>query len=352
MRILWLAKRQTTGQDSISARFGRLFHLPRELGRRGHQVCWEALSYQPRRSVRWVESSFQINSTNLFPSFGVSYWRHLLSSAQTFRPEVVVGSSDIPYLILAAVLAARLGVPYIVDLFDNFESYQSYHLPGAARGFRKALAGAKFISCVSESLAVEISQRHPSVPVVVLENGVDPEFFRPGAKVSGPFPVFGYAGALSENRGLSLLFAAWPEVRKTIPQARLRMVGKKHSGFPRRFPEGITYEGRIAHQKMREFLSQIDIALVPTQAGTFGSYAFPIKFYEALACGVPVLTSDQGPLGKILADYPELTFKAGDQRDLASRMITLAQHSPKCPALLAPSWKDLAERWEDAWQRA
>jgi glycosyltransferase involved in cell wall biosynthesis len=263
-----------------------------------------------------------------------------------FKPDLMVGGSDTFYIILAASLGRKFGVRFAADLSDNYHSFRSAQIPGVRGQFRKALAEASFITCVSQDLANEVASL--SRPTTVVENGVDPERFVFAPKVScANSPVFGYAGALSPNRGIDLLCGAWPEVRREIPGARLRFVGARHRGVS--LPRGaeVTYEGNFAPREIPAFLRSLDVALVLTQPGAFGSFAFPLKFYEALACGTPVLAADQGPLAPLLRAFPANKFAARSSGDLARQMVALAR-APQRPELPIPSWHTLAGRWEEA----
>jgi hypothetical protein len=41
---------------------------------------------------------------------------------------------DAVHVIMAATLSARVGVPFALDLYDDFESYRATQLPGIKRG--------------------------------------------------------------------------------------------------------------------------------------------------------------------------------------------------------------------------
>ena len=50
-RILFLAKRHYMGKDVLADRYGRLFHLPQELARRGHAVRCVLSDYRGRGAI-------------------------------------------------------------------------------------------------------------------------------------------------------------------------------------------------------------------------------------------------------------------------------------------------------------
>jgi glycosyltransferase involved in cell wall biosynthesis len=75
----------------------------------------------------------------------------------------------------------------------------------------------------------------------------------------------------------------------------------------------------------------------------FGRYCFPVKFYEALACGVPLATASVGAIRELLGSNSGLLFEPGDAVGLAS-VIRQQLAVPEHPELTVPSWQNQAEK--------
>src|SRR5690606_2062922 len=129
MRIAFLCKRHYTGKDVIHDRYGRLYELPGQLSRLGHDVQAWCLDYRGYRDelqqhrlstnqmLRWNSRATRGAHAALLPSYPL----HLLKQLTAFKPDLLIGASDIPHVALSAWLSQRLGLPCATDLYDNFE---------------------------------------------------------------------------------------------------------------------------------------------------------------------------------------------------------------------------------------
>jgi glycosyltransferase involved in cell wall biosynthesis len=53
----------------------------------------------------------------------------------------------------------------------------------------------------------------------------------------------------------------------------------------------------------------------------FGRYSYPVKLYEAMACGVPIVAANVPGSAWILRDHPELLARPDDAGDFAAKAI-------------------------------
>ena len=73
--------------------------------------------------------------------------------------------------------------------------------------------------------------------------------------------------------------------------------------------------GNQNHDDLRCIYNIADVSIVPSRVEGFGLVAI-----EALACGTPVITSDQGGLPEIVNDQVGMIFKSEDYHELASHI--------------------------------
>ena len=138
------------GQDVIADRYARLYELPRGLAEAGHQVLVSCLSYQPTGRTRRVDPVTGSGSLTwrgydagpLWIGGLPAYWRVLRHDLGDFAPDVLLGGSDAPHAVLTHQLARRLGRPYVLDLYDNFDSFGLTQLPGLRPLYRRSLRNA------------------------------------------------------------------------------------------------------------------------------------------------------------------------------------------------------------------
>jgi teichuronic acid biosynthesis glycosyltransferase TuaC len=362
MRILVLSKRQYTNRDLIDDRFGRLRELPLALAAAGNQVAGICLSYRPRDEGRRddVEENGQVawhtlNVKRLLPWGSTSYWRTSDVIGRDFRPDLVWACSDAVHAILGVRIAKRLGASLVIDLYDNFESFPATRFPGVTAAFRRALRCADGITCVSGPLARYVRETSSwKGPIEVIENAVPKGLFRPmdrgscrrelGLPEEGL--LIGTAGAISKSRGIETLFQAFEILAQERSDVHLVLAGACDKGLTLPRNSRMHYLGMLPPKMVPVFLSALNITVICNRESAFGKYCFPQKFYEGVACGVPVVAAGTGAMRELLKDTPEHLFEPENVNDLVA-VLRRQIDNPVALPLDAPTWTTLGNRLED-----
>jgi glycosyltransferase involved in cell wall biosynthesis len=219
----------------------------------------------------------------------------------------------------AAMEYARdTGVPGVLEvnapLIEEQAKYRGLHDRDAAEGVGERCFGAAgALVAVSAGVAATL-ERHPAARgrVRVVGNGVDPERFRPGLAPAVPaspgvFTV-GFVGSLKPWHGVSVLLEAFGRLHAEDDRARLLVVG---DGPERPSLEGQIRErgladaarvtGAVDPDEVPRYLASMDAAVAPyPHDGSF--YFSPLKVYEYMAAGLPVVASRLGSLVALLED--------------------------------------------------
>src|SRR5208283_3443649 len=91
------------------------------------------------------------------------------------------------------------------------------------------------------------------------------------------------------DAAIFLINEIWPQLRKVLPAARLRIVGNSPGPsllrVARQFPE-VEVTGFVPD--LRQHLLEADVAIAPIRLGGAGLHC---KALEAMACGTPVVVS-------------------------------------------------------------
>ncbi|MGH9029618.1 MAG: glycosyltransferase family 4 protein [Acidimicrobiales bacterium] len=130
---------------------------------------------------------------------------------------------------------------------------------------------------------------------------------------------------------LKWLFEAWPRVRRDVPGARLLIGGRGSEDIGTAASAGVEVVGAVARSE--DLLSQAAVIAFPCPA----SSGPKVKVLEALAHGVPVVTTPPGIEGLVLE--PETGAVAVGLREFPGALADLLR-SPEQRAKLGASGRD------------
>ena len=238
------------------------------------------------------------------------------------------------------------GVPGVLEVNAPLVDEQAEHRVLADREGAEAIAARAFadadsVITVSEPVARWVAGRVKSAGHVhVVPNGVDTGFVRPGGfevRRQGSshlnhrrgFTV-GFVGTLKPWHGVEVLLEAFARLARADDAARLRLVGdgpqrEALEEQARRLGvrERVDLVGAVAPEEMPAELAAMDVAVAPyPQLPDF--YFSPLKIYEYLAAGLPVVASDIGPCAQILDDGGlGVLVTPGDATELAAVLAGL-----------------------------
>jgi teichuronic acid biosynthesis glycosyltransferase TuaC len=359
MKILFLSKRQYMQKDVIDDRYARLYELPNQLVHEGHEVLGVCLSYRKRQEgvfhhYQDGNSSLSWRSYNIgliiIPGL-INYIVSVFSVIRSFKPDVILGGSDCPIVILTAIFARCLNLPYFTDLYDNYESFGLAKIPGILSLYRWAIKHSAGVSCVSEPLSDYIRQRYGHQNVLTLESTViggdfysqDKQLARAGMGLPTSAKIIGVAGSLNLGRGVNLLYESFIHLAERLPDLHLALAGPTDPASPIPKHPRIHYLGLLPHKDIVNFYNALDLAVVCMRDTEFGRYAFPQKTYEILACKTPIVAANLGALKQTFKDYPQCLYEPDNQSDLQAKIENLLQN-PVSINIPIPTWQDQAKK--------
>ena len=237
---------------------------------------------------------------------------------------------------------------------------------GAEAIARRAFDAAGSVITVSEPVARWVAERTTNEQVHVVPNGVDTQYIRPGLearprtashldqrggetspraashldqragearpRAKGEQPPFtiGFVGTLKPWHGIEVLLDAFARVARTDDVTRLRLVGdgpQRAAVLDQAAALGVADRvdlvGAVAAEDIPAELATMDVAVAPyPQLDDF--YFSPLKLYEYLAAGLPVVASDIGPCSQVLdAGRLGVLVSPGDVTELAAAIVGL-----------------------------
>jgi glycosyltransferase involved in cell wall biosynthesis len=350
-------------KDVIVDRYARLYELPRQLALLGHEVLALCLSYRESVAVELTDAAAEGRLHWVSPATGktrlpdlFAYPRRALVLLREFRPDVIVAASDAPHVVLARWLAARLGIPYAVDLYDNFEGFGLTRIPGVRSAYRKAIAHAVTVSCTGNALVGYVHQVcAPRGNVVALPSTVDLTVFRRDDKaaarrelgLSEGARLIGTAGGLLGSRGVGTLYAAFEQLASRHEHIHLVLAGPIDRQCPPPEHPRVHYLGALPHERVARLFQALDVGVIYLRDTPFGRYCFPQKAYEMLACGLPLAAANIGEMPHLLATAPSSLYQADNAQALVAcieRQLT----APQIPTIPIGDWHAMARDFDKA----
>jgi glycosyltransferase involved in cell wall biosynthesis len=202
-------------------------------------------------------------------------------------------------------LIQRLGPKHLVfDVVDDVLSFPyGFQRDRVLSSWRKLAAQATVVTTVSTNLQRKSTEQLQVAAVHVLPNGVDADRFM---KPTGRRPVqfdesdstvrVGFAGTLNhwiDFQSIRTLARSFPHVSFYF-MGRIGHFGSQETeqDYKDAFSEqNVHYMGTVDYEELPDVLHQMDILILPRKTNNASAASNPLKLYEYLAVGKPIVTS-------------------------------------------------------------
>lgn len=173
------------------------------------------------------------------------------------------------------------------------------------RWLMERLAGGRNVMLATGGAADPPSQRNPNVRWIFSTTLTEQdlrECNRRSDQVPSEHPRLIIIGRQEKGKGTELLIESLPLILRDFPGATLNVVG--HGEALAEFQEfaksvgvqdRVTFYGKVDHKRVMSLLQQADLFCFPTS-----SEGFPKVVLEALACGLPVVTTRVSVLPQLI----------------------------------------------------
>ena len=199
----------------------------------------------------------------------------------------------------------------------------------------------------SEREQQQLHRIAPRARVEVIENGVDTRQFEEAGEGERKIPRLIFVGAMDyfANSDAAVFFAReiWPLVLNRLGNAELTIVGSAPGPAVRALGElpGITVTGTVPD--VRPWYSGALAAVVPLRTGG----GTRLKILEAMAAGVPVISTPLGAEGLEVTDGENaLLVNSGDAQGWVNRVAELAESPARRASLIAAGRRLVETRYD------
>jgi glycosyltransferase involved in cell wall biosynthesis len=360
--------------------------------RLGHAIWLFAPTEKPARvSHRWDELARHYGLMNEFPVIWLRANRFFRGYDYGLRAVHLAQEMNVDLLYTrhpqTAALSSTLGVPTILEIHDIPQGWIG---PWLFRRFIKG-NGARRLVVITHALARDLMRKFSSLPristvynselhqeqppqfILVAPDGVDLDrysnFLSPSsarmALVSDPnspakhldIDAFtaGYTGHLYAGRGADLLMvlaSRLPDITFLLIGGEPNSVASIRAQVAEKGLRNIVLTGFISNAELPLYQAACDVLLMPYQdrvAGSSGGdisrYLSPMKVFEYLACGRPIIASSLPVFNEIL-NSKNAIFVPFDDLDTWVKEIKILQNDPERRKALSTQARRDAERYD------
>lgn len=188
---------------------------------------------------------------------------------------------------------------------------------------------ADAIITVSEFSRNEIIEYYPQAKekIFVIPNGINLERFK-FLDIPRKKQIL-FIGAIAKHKNIKAILKAFLMIKDKI-EHRVVIVGKKDSGMPndeeiqdliKQIPsERIVFTGKLSDEEIVKVYNESEIFVFPSIYEGFG-----LPVLEAMACGCPVIASNQSSIPEVCGDSA-LLFDPLNPEELAEKILLLANN--------------------------
>ena len=313
--------------QTLSPKFGGpatvLKSIAKEQSRIGHQVTILTTNLDYPRGILTSNRHDMINGSLAKVRYFSSeipfafFSKNLALSLQQMFPRIDILHSWCLYRFpqaYACYFARKKGLPYIVRPCGSLEPFL-FRQSAVSLPLKRIyewliewpnLHKASAINCVTQQEANNLPKFIPANKVFVLGNGIDWEMFehlperglfRKRFAIKDKIPLILFLGRLNFKKGHDLLVLSLVHVLEQIPNAHLAIVGPDNEGYgakvrqwckEQNVTDKVLFTGHLDPGEVQQAYVDANVFVLPSYTENFG-----MAVLEAMACGCPVVVSDQ-----------------------------------------------------------
>lgn len=307
---------------------------------------------------------------------GKRHAARLIELTREHRPDIIL-ETHLAFMLSGCLASKATGIPLVVeDIAPAWEEERVYGagLKKTARQvYGRVTEQAGLLVAVNETIKSYLRQEGVAEKkIAVVENGIDSRFCAgavDGARRRAEYGIGGdetaivFVGSFQPYHRVDLLIEAFARIAPVGP-AKLLLVGDsslseraKSLAKAHGIDDRTIFAGRVPSTDVASFVAAADICVMPAT----NDYGNPMKMYEYMALGKPVVAPDKPPIREIAThDVDALLFPQDDVAALSAALKALIDDGGLRQRLGARTrervsdctWLDRARALQDAIVRA
>ena len=279
-------------------------------------------------------------------SFYFRFWKRFLNELISQVKFDAIHIHDLPLASIGSEMAQKTGASFVLDLHEHWPSLLEVST------HTKSFLG-KFLSKHDQWMRYELKMCNLAKSIIVISDefkqrlvgfGVAKEKIHVVSNTlnldvvrninrlpkSDHFELF-YGGGINRHRGLEIVIDAIPEIIKTIPNFRFKVVGDgnflgelKRQIELKGIANHVVFTGYQPFTSLMEQLSSSSVSIIPFLKTNHSEIAVPHKIFQYIYMEVPVLASNCSTITRIINETGAgLVYEWNSKTDFVEKIIEL-----------------------------
>jgi glycosyltransferase involved in cell wall biosynthesis len=259
--------------------------------------------------------------------YGLGYFiGYYIVKKELGKPDIIHANIIVPASRVALMLHRFTGIPYIIT--EHWTGYLTGEHKKIPRSYFKPVSKAFALVPVTQSLKNALISFGYNVRFFVVPNVVDTTIFKPAAASdsAGPKRMVHVSSMKDEHKNITGIIRAIRMLREKRDDFIFTFVGNASLQQKNLVDEAglagcVIFAGEVEHRKVARIMMQSDILVMFSNVENL-----PCVILEALACGLPLISTRVGGISEWVDDKHGILVNPGDERGLCDGMNDLLDH--------------------------
>jgi glycosyltransferase involved in cell wall biosynthesis len=280
--------------------------------------------------------------------------KHISEAVKKYGIDVI-HIHDLPLVKTGLIAAKKFNIMVVADFHENYPAamenrFSKNEFKSVLRRFtidrysrwkryeRSVIKKVDKIIIVVPEAGMRFKSKEIQEKLTVVSNTTELDFAKDSKvdksllKKYKDFYVISYIGVLGHHRGINVCIKAMPYLINKIKKIRLLLVGPGWGYLSKlkklvkdlNVESSVEFTGEVPFEKVLTYNLVSRISLTPHNFSEHTDTTVPHKLFQAMAVKIPLIVSSCAPLKRIVEETKSgLVFKAGDEKDLAEKVIEM-----------------------------